>query len=63
MQFDRYSARYREGLDLVLKGISCDIRGGEKVSRTGGEDEGVAIMLTVFSVFCGELHCNEVRLY
>lgn len=43
MQFDRYSARYRKGLDLVLKGISCDIRGGEKVSRTGGGDEGVAI--------------------
>ena len=27
-----YSTRYRPGLDLVLKGISCDISGGEKVN-------------------------------
>ena len=32
VKFDDYQVRYREGLDLVLKGISCEIRGGEKVS-------------------------------
>ena len=31
VQFERYSTRYREGLDLVLKEITCDINGGEKV--------------------------------
>ena len=32
--FQGYSTRYREGLDLVLRGISCDITGGEKVRET-----------------------------
>ena len=31
--FDDYQVRYREGLDLVLKGITCEINGGEKVLR------------------------------
>ena len=31
VQFERYSTRYREELDLVLKEIICDINGGEKV--------------------------------
>lgn len=31
VKFDRYSTRYREGLDLVLKDISVDIPGGTKV--------------------------------
>ena len=30
--FDKYSVRYREGLDLVLKQVECSITGGEKVS-------------------------------
>ena len=38
VQFERYSTRYREGLDLVLKQISCDIRGGEKVSDDHEEE-------------------------
>ena len=29
--FEDYEVRYREGLDLVLKGISLNIRSGEKV--------------------------------
>ena len=29
--FDNYATRYREGLDLVLRGINADIKGGEKV--------------------------------
>ena len=33
MKFENFSVRYREGLDLVLRGISCDIKGGEKVCR------------------------------
>lgn len=30
--FDRYKTRYRPGLDLVIKGISANIKGGEKVN-------------------------------
>ncbi|XP_059476483.1 multidrug resistance-associated protein 1 isoform X3 [Neocloeon triangulifer] len=33
--FNNYQVRYREGLDLVLHGISCDIKGGEKVGIVG----------------------------
>ena len=31
IQFSGYGTRYRPGLDLVLRGIDCSIRGGEKV--------------------------------
>ena len=34
VKFDRYSTRYREGLDLVLKDITVDIPGGTKVSNS-----------------------------
>jgi ABC-type multidrug transport system fused ATPase/permease subunit len=29
--FDHYQSRYREGLDLVLRDVTCTIKGGEKV--------------------------------
>ena len=32
VSFTKYSTRYREGLDLVLKGITCHIKPGEKVT-------------------------------
>ena len=28
---EAYATRYRPGLDLVLKGVTCDIKGGETV--------------------------------
>ena len=31
LEFDNYMVRYRPGLDLVLHGISCEIKGTEKV--------------------------------
>ena len=31
VKFDKYSTRYREGLDLVLSEVSVDIPGGTKV--------------------------------
>ena len=34
IKFDHYSARYRDGLDLVLNDISIDIPGGTKVQDT-----------------------------
>jgi len=32
VDFKDYQVRYREGLDLVLRGISFSVKGGEKVS-------------------------------
>lgn len=34
--FTDYQTRYRKGLDLVLKGVNCHIKGGEKVWFTCG---------------------------
>lgn len=31
VSFNKYSTRYREGLDLVVKDINCHVAGGEKV--------------------------------
>ena len=33
VDIENYSTRYREGMDLVLKGVTAHITGGEKVSR------------------------------
>ncbi|EYC37197.1 hypothetical protein Y032_0816g2506 [Ancylostoma ceylanicum] len=48
VKFLDYSTRYREGLDLVLKGISADVREGEKVGivgRTGAGKSSFALAL------------------
>ncbi|KAG0002925.1 hypothetical protein BGZ80_005872, partial [Entomortierella chlamydospora] len=46
--FNQYSTRYREGLDLVLKGINVTINGGERVGivgRTGAGKSSVTMAL------------------
>ncbi|KAF9315904.1 Multidrug resistance-associated protein 1 [Podila horticola] len=46
--FRNYSTRYREGLDLVIKNISLDIRPGEKigiVGRTGAGKSSLTLAL------------------
>jgi ABC-type multidrug transport system fused ATPase/permease subunit len=32
VEFQKYETRYREGLDLVLRGITCSFSPGERVS-------------------------------
>ena len=32
IEFERFDFRYRENLDLALRGIECEIKQGEKVS-------------------------------
>lgn len=48
IQFNNYSARYREGLDLVLKNITLDIKSHEKigvVGRTGAGKSSLTLAL------------------
>ncbi|XP_060071681.1 multidrug resistance-associated protein 1-like [Ylistrum balloti] len=48
VSFQNYGTRYREGLDLVLKGISCEVQPGEKVGivgRTGAGKSSLTLAL------------------
>ncbi|XP_064611716.1 multidrug resistance-associated protein 1-like isoform X1 [Liolophura sinensis] len=48
VEFENYCVRYREGLDLVLKGIDCKITPGEKigiVGRTGAGKSSLTLAL------------------
>ncbi|XP_052261658.1 multidrug resistance-associated protein 1-like isoform X6 [Dreissena polymorpha] len=48
VQLDNYGTRYREGLDLVVKGIDCTISPGEKVGivgRTGAGKSSLTLAL------------------
>ncbi|XP_016987825.1 multidrug resistance-associated protein 1 isoform X6 [Drosophila rhopaloa] len=48
VEFQNFQVRYREGLDLVLRGVSFDIRGGEKVGivgRTGAGKSSLTLAL------------------
>lgn len=48
IQFDRYCTRYREGLDLVLRKVTCHIKSGEKVGivgRTGAGKSSLTLAL------------------
>ena len=44
IEFKEYSTRYRPGLDLVLKNITCTIHSGEKVTTF--------LILLIFNVWC-----------
>ncbi|XP_047488964.1 multidrug resistance-associated protein 1-like isoform X5 [Penaeus chinensis] len=48
VKFNKYSTRYREGLDLVVKDIDCEVSGGEKigiVGRTGAGKSSLTLAL------------------
>eukprot|EP00026_Physarum_polycephalum_P000575 Phypoly_transcript_00576.p1 GENE.Phypoly_transcript_00576~~Phypoly_transcript_00576.p1 ORF type:complete len:1455 (+),score=279.81 Phypoly_transcript_00576:408-4367(+) len=48
VKFDNFQMRYREGLDLVLRGINCKIEPGEKigiVGRTGAGKSSIVLAL------------------
>ena len=48
IKFDNYQTRYREGLDLVLRGIDCGVASSEKVGivgRTGAGKSSLTLAL------------------
>lgn len=46
IKFDNYKTRYREGLELVLKGVTCEIKGREKVGVVGRTGAGKSSLMT-----------------
>uniref|UniRef100_A0A0K8S5P0 ABC transporter domain-containing protein n=2 Tax=Lygus hesperus TaxID=30085 RepID=A0A0K8S5P0_LYGHE len=51
VEFKNYEVRYREGLELVLRGISFNIKGGEKIGIVGRTGAGKSSMtLSLFRI-------------
>ena len=51
ISFSNYKANYREGLDLVLKGVDCTIQPGEKVGVVGRTGAGKSsLVLALFRI-------------
>uniref|UniRef100_A0A7N6AT00 ATP-binding cassette, sub-family C (CFTR/MRP), member 3 n=1 Tax=Anabas testudineus TaxID=64144 RepID=A0A7N6AT00_ANATE len=66
VQFYNYSVRYREGLDLVLKNLTLDIKGGEKigiVGRTGaGKSSMTLCLFRLLEAAAGEITIDKVKI-
>ncbi|XP_060108083.1 ATP-binding cassette sub-family C member 3 [Heteronotia binoei] len=66
VQFANYSVRYRKGLDLVLKDLSLDVKGGEKVGivgRTGaGKSSMTLCLFRILEAAKGEIQIDGVRI-
>ncbi|XP_071120825.1 multidrug resistance-associated protein 1-like isoform X2 [Mytilus edulis] len=67
VEFKRYSTRYRDGLDLVLKGINTQINAGEKVGIVGRTGAGKSsLTLALFRLIepaSGRIIVDEENLY
>ncbi|XP_034564588.1 canalicular multispecific organic anion transporter 2 isoform X1 [Notolabrus celidotus] len=66
VEFSDYSVRYREGLDLVLKKLSLNVTGGEKigiVGRTGaGKSSMTLCLFRILEAAGGEITIDEVKI-
>ncbi|CAB4066707.1 ABCC1 [Lepeophtheirus salmonis] len=66
ISFKNYSTRYREGLDYVLKNVSLDIEGGEKigiVGRTGaGKSSFTLSMFRIIEPVTGNIIIDGVDI-
>lgn len=61
IQFDKVVMSYRPGLPNVLKGISLDIKGGEKIGIVGRTGAGKSsLMLALFRIV--ELNSGRITL-
>ncbi|XP_066469734.1 ATP-binding cassette sub-family C member 3 isoform X2 [Tiliqua scincoides] len=66
VEFVNYSVRYRKGLDLVLKDISLNVKGGEKigiVGRTGaGKSSMTLCLFRILEAAEGEIRIDGQRI-
>ncbi|XP_044275918.1 ATP-binding cassette sub-family C member 3 isoform X4 [Varanus komodoensis] len=66
VQFANYSVRYRKGLDLVLKDLSLNVKGGEKVGivgRTGaGKSSMTLCLFRILEAVEGEIKIDGLRI-
>ncbi|XP_022599128.1 canalicular multispecific organic anion transporter 2 isoform X2 [Seriola dumerili] len=66
VQFQDYSVRYREGLDLVLKNLTLSVKGGEKigiVGRTGaGKSSMTLCLFRLLEAAAGEITIDKVKI-
>ncbi|XP_053153950.1 ATP-binding cassette sub-family C member 3 isoform X2 [Hemicordylus capensis] len=66
VQFANYSVRYRKGLDLVLKELSLNVQGGEKVGivgRTGaGKSSMTLCLFRILEAAEGEIKIDGLRI-
>ncbi|KAJ5090859.1 hypothetical protein N7532_009543 [Penicillium argentinense] len=64
--FDDVKMRYRDGLPLVLKGLSMDVRGGERigiVGRTGaGKSSIMSALFRLTELSGGKIHIDNVDI-
>nr|XP_034320755.1 multidrug resistance-associated protein 1 isoform X2 [Crassostrea gigas] len=64
--FKSYTTRYRQGLDLVLRGLNCEISGGEKigiVGRTGAGKSSVTLaMFRIVEPAGGKIEIDDVSI-
>uniref|UniRef100_A0A8C4I3Q8 ATP-binding cassette, sub-family C (CFTR/MRP), member 3 n=1 Tax=Dicentrarchus labrax TaxID=13489 RepID=A0A8C4I3Q8_DICLA len=64
--FQDYSVRYREGLDLVLKKLTLNVKGGEKigiVGRTGaGKSSMTLCLFRLLEAAAGDITIDEVKI-
>ena len=53
ISFDNYSTRYRPGLDLVLRDVTCHFNAGHKIGIVGRTGAGKSsITLSLFRFYC-----------
>ncbi|KAM4715891.1 ATP-binding cassette sub-family C member 3 isoform 2-T2 [Anableps anableps] len=66
VEFNEYSVRYREGLDLVLRNITLSVKGGEKigiVGRTGaGKSSMTLCLFRLLEAAGGEITIDNVKI-
>ncbi|XP_041829097.1 ATP-binding cassette sub-family C member 3 isoform X2 [Melanotaenia boesemani] len=66
VEFHDYSVRYREGLDLVLRNITLNVKGGEKigiVGRTGaGKSSMTLCLFRLLEAAAGEITIDDVKI-
>ncbi|RXM31496.1 Canalicular multispecific organic anion transporter 2 [Acipenser ruthenus] len=66
VEFNDYSVRYREGLDLVLKNLTLQVKGGEKigiVGRTGaGKSSMTLCLFRILEAAAGEITIDGVKI-